>query len=62
MRHGQKREYLARSFQMLDILTRRFSMEFAIRPFFVSFKSETLKEMLRWSKNDNYHVRRFASE
>jgi 3-methyladenine DNA glycosylase AlkC len=47
---------------VLEILTKRFSMEFAIRPFFQTFPSETLKQMEIWSTSDNYHVRRFASE
>jgi 3-methyladenine DNA glycosylase AlkC len=55
-------EYLDFSLESFEIFTRRFSMEFAIRPFLKKYPKETLKYVRKWSVSDNYHVRRFASE
>lgn len=55
-------KYLDFSLESFEIFTRRFSMEFAIRPFLKKFPKETLKYVRKWSVSDNYHVRRFASE
>ncbi len=55
-------KYLNFSLQNLEIITKRFSMEFALRDFLKKFPQETLKFAQKWSKNDNYHVRRFSSE
>ncbi|MCA9364998.1 MAG: DNA alkylation repair protein [Candidatus Moranbacteria bacterium] len=43
-------------------LTQRFTGEFAIRPFLKKFPQETLRWMFVWSKDENVHVRRLASE
>ena len=55
-------QYLDFSLEAFEIFTRRFSMEFAIRPFLKKFPKETLKYVKKWSLSNNYHVRRFASE
>ena len=55
-------EYLDFSLSSLEEFTKRFSMEFAIRPFLKKYPNETLKYVEKWSKNQNYHVRRLASE
>jgi len=55
-------EYLDFSLQSFEEFTKRFSMEFAIRPFLKKYPKETLKYVKKWSSSDNYHVRRFASE
>lgn len=55
-------KYLNFSLQNLETITKRFSMEFALRDFLKKFPQETLKFAQKWSKNDNYHVRRFSSE
>lgn len=55
-------ECLDFSLESFEIFTRRFSMEFAIRPFLKQYPKETLKYVRKWSVSDNYHVRRFASE
>lgn len=55
-------EYLDLSLQSLEEFTKRFSMEFAIRPFLKKYPNETLKYVKKWSCNNNYHVRRLASE
>ncbi len=56
------KENLDFSLQSLETITKRFSMEFALRNFLKKFPQETLKFALKWSKNDNYHVRRLSSE
>jgi len=43
-------------------LTKRFTGEFAIRPLLIQFPKKTMKTMLAWSKDENVHVRRLASE
>lgn len=55
-------EYLDFSLQSFEEFTKRFSMEFAIRPFLKKYPKETLRYVKKWSMSDNYHVRRFASE
>jgi len=37
-------------------------MESAIRPFLKKYPKQTMVYIEKWSKNDNYHVRRLASE
>lgn len=43
-------------------LTKRFTAEFAIRPFFEQFPEETVAQAMIWATSDNEHVRRLASE
>ena len=50
------------SLEALRILTRYGSAEFAVRPFLVQDLHGTLAVMEEWSKDDNQHVRRLASE
>jgi 3-methyladenine DNA glycosylase AlkC len=56
----------APNFKMgLDLLkecTKRFSAEFAIRPFLRDFPIQTLQVLKQWAQDDNVHVRRLASE
>jgi len=59
---GCERKYLDFSFDAMLKCTKRFSMEFAIRPFLKKFPEETLKYVELCSKHENYHVRRLASE
>ena len=59
---GCNENYLDFSLESLEIITKRFSMEFSIRPFLKKYPKETLKYVKKWSTDDNYHVRRFASE
>ena len=47
---------------LLEELTQRFSMEWAIRPFLLQAPEVTLERMTLWSKSENYHVRRLATE
>ncbi len=50
------------SLDLLAEITQRFSMEWAIRPFLNRWPQETLARMQVWALNENYHVRRLASE
>ena len=61
-KNGCTKEHLQFSLKALYELTQRFSVEDAIRYFINAFPKETLKELLLWSKDSHYHVRRLASE
>lgn len=50
------------SLAFLKELTKRFTGEFAIRPLLREHPKEVLDELLVWTKDDNVHVRRLASE
>jgi len=50
------------SISALEFFTQHSSSEFAIRRFIIKYPAETLKQMLKWSKHKNFHVRRLASE
>jgi len=43
-------------------LTKSFTGEYAIRPLLANKPKETIKEIIKWSKDKNVHVRRLASE
>lgn len=47
---------------VLEELTQRFSMEWAIRPFLNQFPDQVLSRMQHWCTHDSYHVRRLVSE
>jgi len=57
-----KRKYLDFSLNALEKITTRFSAEYSIRYFLNEFEEETFSKILGWSKSDNYHLRRLASE
>lgn len=61
-RYGCSQEYLSLSLDALREITMRISAEDAIRYFINAFPDETLKAILTWSTDENYHVRRLASE
>ena len=50
------------SMQALEEMTKRFTSEFAIRFFFIEHPEKTLSQMKKWAQDENYHVRRLASE
>ena len=50
------------SIDALEYFTIESSSEFAIRHFIVKYETRTMKEFLKWAKNPNEHIRRFASE
>ncbi|MDE4133578.1 hypothetical protein PXK00_10665 [Phaeobacter sp. QD34_3] len=47
---------------LLEALTQRFSMEYAIRPMLNRWPDLTLTRMQDWVRHENYHVRRLVSE
>lgn len=55
-------DHYDRSIEALHYLTRFSSSEFAIRPFILKDPGRTLNIMLDWTRDDNHHVRRLASE
>lgn len=61
VRHGLE-EHRDRALDLLYEATKRFSMEFYIRPFINRWPEETLSRLAEWAKDENYHVRRLVSE
>ena len=61
-RHGCTAQHLQRSLEFLREATKRFSAENAIRPFLREYPDETLSFVRDCAEDDNYHVRRLASE
>ena len=51
-----------RSMQLLYAVTKRFSMEFAIRHFLKDDAERGFQYLERWAGDENYHVRRLVSE
>lgn len=50
------------STKALEFLTEFSTSEFAVRPFIEKYPTESIKQLLIWSKSDNHHVRRLSSE
>ena len=61
-RHGCSRAHLQVSLSFLREATKRFSSENAIRPFLRAFPEETMAFVHECAEDENYHVRRLASE
>ena len=59
-RHGNEDFCLSLSF--LKELTKRFTGEYAIRPLLKEHPAEVMDELIVWTKDQNVHVRRLASE
>ena len=59
---GCNREVLHFSLQALREITKRFSVEFAIRDFINTYPEETFQMLEECSLSGNYHERRLASE
>lgn len=47
---------------VLAEMTKRFTSEFAVRPFLIADPGRGLQIARKWAGDDNYHVRRLASE
>jgi len=60
--YGCNEKYLAFSLNALREITKRFSVEFAIRDFINVYPKETLSMLEECAKSENYHERRLASE
>ncbi len=50
------------SLDFIEALTQRFTGEWAIRPLANHNKKKVLSRMRKWSRHQNFHVRRLASE
>lgn len=61
VRHGLE-DHPDRALDLLYEATKRFSMEFYIRPFLNHWPNETLARLDLWAGDENYHVRRLVSE
>ena len=61
VRHGLE-DHRDRALDLLYEATKRFSMEFYIRPFLNRWQNQTLARMAAWAEDENYHVRRLVSE
>lgn len=55
-------EHFEVSMEMLYEITKRFSSEFAIRPYIERYPEETLTRLHAWTQDPNQHVRRLVSE
>lgn len=53
---------LKTSFAVLVELTKRFSAEFAVRPFIIAAPENAMSHFATWANSENAHVRRLASE
>jgi 3-methyladenine DNA glycosylase AlkC len=62
VRRGMAKEHVAISLKTLKEITKRFSMEDALRSFLNTHPKKTLGELSKWSTDPNYHVRRLVSE
>jgi len=50
------------SIKSISEITKRNTGEYAIRPFIRKYPDKCLKQMKKWAKSDNFHLRRLASE
>lgn len=50
------------SLPALEYFTQFSSSEFAIRPFIIRYTDRVMRTMKTWTRHDNHHVRRLASE
>ncbi|PIB24341.1 hypothetical protein BFP76_03750 [Amylibacter kogurei] len=60
--HGLNDQHFERSMALLHAITRRFSVEFAMRHFLIKYPERVLTIFDQWARDDNYHVRRLVSE
>lgn len=61
VRHGLD-AHPDRALDLIYAATKRFSMEFYIRPFLDRWTERTLARLHLWAEDPNYHVRRLVSE
>jgi 3-methyladenine DNA glycosylase AlkC len=55
-------EHWEESMDALEQFTEYSSSEFAVRVFIMKDQDRMMQQMQEWSKHDNYHIRRLASE
>lgn len=56
------RDHFDLSMNTIAEITKRNTGEYAIRPYIEMYPEKTLKVMLGWSGDENFHVRRLSSE
>jgi 3-methyladenine DNA glycosylase AlkC len=61
-RHGLGEEHFELSMKFLYEMTKRFSAEFAIRPFLDKYPDKMLQKLELWAKDESQYVRRLVSE
>ena len=61
-RHGCNEAHIDESLAFLQKATKRFTSENPIRPFLKQFNKRTMKFVHECARDENYHVRRLASE
>jgi 3-methyladenine DNA glycosylase AlkC len=59
---GQDEENLDISIGAMERFTQYASAEFVVRPFIIKHERRMMEQMYAWSKSENEHVRRLASE
>jgi DNA alkylation repair enzyme len=59
---GQDEENWELSVDALERYTSHSSAEFAVRPFIINHEKRMMQRMYAWSKHENEHLRRLASE
>jgi 3-methyladenine DNA glycosylase AlkC len=62
VRHGMQADHLDCALDLLEQATKRFSMEFYIRPFLDAFPDHVMARLHDWAGHENYHIRRLVSE
>lgn len=60
--YGQDEAHWDLSMSALEKYTIYWSSEFAVRPFIINCEERMMAQMYAWSKHENEHVRRLASE
>lgn len=60
--YGQDEKYWDVSIAALERYTEYSTAEFAVRPFIMKNEDRMMAQMYKWSKHENEHVRRLASE
>lgn len=55
-------DHFEESVKAFEKVTQFTSCEFAVRPFIVKYPEQMMAKMLEWSRHENHHVRRLASE
>ncbi|MGQ1788450.1 DNA alkylation repair protein [Saccharicrinis sp. GN24d3] len=55
-------EHFDTSVVAFEAITPFTSCEFAVRPFIIQYQDEMLDKVMEWTKHENEHVRRLASE
>ena len=60
--YGLEEEHFELATTFLYEMTKRFSAEFAIRPFLEKYPNRMLEKLRKWVKDENQHVRRLVSE